>query len=48
MHATFLQKVGITIVAALFAAVLIRCWKWTLQANDEINAPSSWQQSAHQ
>ncbi|MGA3171217.1 MAG: hypothetical protein ABSE62_09395 [Chthoniobacteraceae bacterium] len=44
MHATFLQKVGITIIAALFAAGLVECWKFTLRANDEINSPNSWQQ----
>jgi len=43
MHATFLQKVFITMFAGFCASGLIECWKWTIKANDSINAPSSWQ-----
>jgi hypothetical protein len=50
MHPSFLQKVIITMIAGLCACGLIECWKWTIKANDSINAPSSWQntQSAKQ
>jgi hypothetical protein len=43
MHGTFLQKVILTMVAALFFSGLIEAWKFTLKANDEINAPTNWQ-----
>jgi hypothetical protein len=43
MHGTFLQRVLLTLIAALFASGLVECWKFTLRANDEINAPQNWQ-----
>jgi hypothetical protein len=43
MHGTFLQRVLMTIIAALAASGLVECWKFTLKANDEINAPQNWQ-----
>jgi hypothetical protein len=43
MHSTFLQKVMITMMAGLFASGLIECWKFTIKANDDINAPKNWQ-----
>ena len=47
MHAGFVQKVIITMIAALAASGLIECWKFTLKANDEINAPQNWQHTTH-
>lgn len=43
MHGGFFQKVILTMVAALFASGLVEAWKFTLRANDEINAPQNWQ-----
>jgi len=43
MHGTFLQKVFVTMLVALFASGLVEAWKFTLRANDEINAPQNWQ-----
>ena len=47
MHGTFLQKVFLTIIAALVASGLVECWKFTIRANDEINAPQNWQHTSH-
>jgi len=46
MHGSFLQRVFTTMLAALFAAGLVECWKWTIKANDSINAPENWQHHA--
>jgi hypothetical protein len=43
MHGTFIQKVLLTMVVALAASGLVEAWKFTLRANDEINAPQNWQ-----
>ena len=47
MHGTFLQKVVLTMVAALCASGLVECWKFTQKANDDINAPQNWQHTNH-
>jgi hypothetical protein len=47
MHGTFLQKVVLTMIAALVASGLIEAWRWTIKANDEINAPENWQHTTH-
>jgi hypothetical protein len=43
MHGSFLQRVFTTMLAALFASGLVEAWKFTIKANDEINAPQNWQ-----
>ena len=47
MHGTFLQKVFLTMIVALAASGLIECWKFTIKANDEINAPQNWQHTVN-
>ena len=48
MHGTFLQRVFLTMILALAASGLVECWKFTIKANDEINAPQNWQHTTHQ
>lgn len=48
MHGTFLQRVFLTMIAALAASGLVECWKFTIRANDEINAPQNWQHTITQ
>jgi len=43
MQGSFMQKVLTTLIAALFASGLVEAWKFTIKANDEINAPQNWQ-----
>ena len=43
MHGSFLQRVLLTMIFALGAAGLVEVWKFTIRANDEINAPQNWQ-----
>jgi len=45
MHGTFLQKVVLTLVAALCASGLIEAWKFTVRANDLVNKPINWQKA---
>jgi hypothetical protein len=47
MHGTFLQKVVLTMIFALAASGAIEAWRWTISANDEINAPQNWQHTNH-
>jgi hypothetical protein len=42
MHGTFLQKVVLTLVVALFASGVIEAWKWTVKVNDDVNGPQNW------
>jgi hypothetical protein len=48
MHGTFMQKVFLTMILALAASGLVECWKFTIKANDEINAPQNWQHTTKQ
>jgi hypothetical protein len=37
-----------TIIFALAASGLVEAWKFTIKANDEINAPQNWQHTQTQ
>jgi hypothetical protein len=47
MQGTFTQKLLMTVLAALFASGLVECWKFTIAANDSINAPQNWQHAVN-